>query len=597
MAVTETLPRWSTDSIFPALDSRELIVAHEGVVAAVARLVALYDRHDVRGGERTLDDATVAAVEEVLTATNDLLEQTDVVEAFAYAFTSTDSSNDRAQGLQSTLAQQTAPIRSLTARLGEWLHALGVDAVIERSQLAAEHAWPLRRAVARVQHQMGEHEEALAAQLALTGSNAWSRMYRDVTAAIEVPVDLPDGTTPVLPMSAVRGLAHDADEGVRWAAFEAELAAWEAHAVPLAAAMNAIKGETLTLNNARGWPDPLEPALFSNNVERPALDAMLAAVVESLPDWRRYLQTKARTLGKERLAFFDLFAPALTDDQHRPWSTAVTAVTDAFGRYSPQLAALARRAHAEQWVDAEPRAGKVGGAFCMPVGPGESRVLLNYDGSFHSVQTLAHELGHAYHNVVLAERTPLQRKLPMALAETASIFCETIMVAEGLATASDTERLVILEGDLQGACQVVVDIYSRFLFESAVFERRRASTLSVSELCEMMRDAQVQAYGDALDPELLHPYMWAAKPHYYSSTFYNWPYTFGLLFGIGLYARYTADPDQFRSGYDDLLSSTGLGSAAELAARFQIDITDPGFWRSSLDVLRTRIDELDQLVP
>jgi len=589
---TEALPHWDTAGIFPSLESRELAVAHEAIVAGVSRLVALYDRHDVRGGERVLDDAALAAVEEVLEATNALLEQSRVVEAYAYAFTSTDAGNDRAQSLRSSLAQDTAPLRSLMARLGEWVAALGVEDLVARSEVAAAHAWPLRRAAQRVEHQMGEAEEKLAANLSLTGSSAWSRLYRDLSSSITVPVN-----GEVLPMSAVRGLAMDPDPAVRESAFRAELEAWAANAVPIAACMNAIKGETLTLNDARGWPDPLEPALFANNVERPALEAMLEAVEASLPDWRRYLHTKARLLGKSRCAFWDLFAPVPSDAESRPWSEALASVTSAFGGYSPQLAALARRADSEGWIDAEPRAGKEGGAFCMSVRPGESRVLMNYNGSFQSVQTLAHELGHAYHNVTLAERTPLQRQLPMALAETASIFCETIMVAEGLASANDTERLVILEGDLQGACQVVVDIYSRFLFERAVFERRRATTLSVRELCELMADAQRTAYGDGLDPDELHPYMWAAKPHYYGSTFYNWPYTFGLLFGIGLYARYLDDADRFRAGYDDLLASTGLGSAAELAARFDIDITSTGFWTSSLDVLRGRIDELDALVP
>lgn len=596
MTATESLPTWDTTGIFPSLDSRELAIAHEQVTADVGRLVSLYDRHDVRAGDRVLDDAALAAFDEVLGATNALLERARVVEAYAYAHTSTDAGNDRAQALRTTLAQDTTPVRSLLTRLGEWVHALGVNELIAKSDLAGAHAWPLQRAAARVEHQMGEHEEKLAASLSLTGSSAWSRLYRDLASSITVPVERPDGAVEVLPMSAVRGLASDADERVRKAAFRAELDAWAANALPIAAAMNAIKGETLTLNDARGWSDPIEPVLFTNNVERGALEAMLEAVRASLPDWRRYLHVKARMLGKDRLAFWDLFAPVPTDTVRRPWSEAIASVATAFGRYSPQLAALARRAEAEQWIDAAPRAGKEGGALCMSVRPGESRVLMNYNGSFDSVQTLAHELGHAYHNLALAERTPLQRQLPMALAETASIFCETIMVAEGLATARDDERLVILEGDLQGACQVVVDIHSRFLFEQAVFERRRASTLSVTELCDLMADAQRTAYGDGLDGDALHPYMWAAKPHYYGSTFYNWPYTFGLLFGIGLYARYTADPDRFRSGYDDLLSSTGLGSAAELAGRFDIDITDVGFWTASLDVLRGRIDELDSLV-
>jgi oligoendopeptidase F len=221
---------------------------------------------------------------------------------------------------------------------------------------------------------------------------------------------------------------------------------------------------------------------------------------------------------------------------------------------------------------------------------------LNFSGSADAVMTLAHELGHAYHNATMADRTPLQRGTPSSLAETASIFCETIMVAHGIAGArDDAERLAILEVDLQGAAQVIVDIHSRFLFESAVFERRASSTLSIPELCELMADAQEATYGDGLHPDRRHPWMWAAKPHYYGSVFYNWPYAFGLLFGLGLYARFQEDPDRFRHGYDDLLSSTGLGQAADLAARFDIDVRDEGFWTSSLDVIRDRIDEFVSL--
>jgi len=227
----------------------------------------------------------------------------------------------------------------------------------------------------------------------------------------------------------------------------------------------------------------------------------------------------------------------------------------------------------------------------MPMQGERSVVLMNYDGSFRSVQTLAHELGHAYHNTTLADRTPLQRQLPMALAETASIFCETIMIEEGLRNAEGDDRIAVIEGDLSSACQVVVDIHSRFLFESAFFEARAKRTLSVAETCALMAEAQEATYGDGLDRDVRHSYMWAAKPHYYTSTFYNWPYTFGLLFGLGLYARYREEPDRFRSSYDDLLSSCGLGSARDLASRFGIDVADEAFWTASLDVIRTRIDD------
>jgi oligoendopeptidase F len=309
----------------------------------------------------------------------------------------------------------------------------------------------------------------------------------------------------------------------------------------------------------------------------------------TFPDFRRYLKAKATLLGHTgRLPWCDLFAP-VGDAGRVDWERATGAVHDVFAGFSPALAGLAERAFGERWIDAGPRDGKVGGAFCISVRDDESRILVNFDESWDGTQTLAHELGHAYHNTTLADRTPLQRRTPMALAETASIFCETLMTAANLRHAEGAERLARLETDLAGACQVVVDIDSRFRFEHAVYTQREGGTLGVPELCGLMTDAQEATYGDGLSSG--HAYMWAVKPHYYGSAFYNWPYTFGLLFGLGLYARYQSNPERFRSGYDDLLSATGLASAADLAARFGIDVRSVDFWAESLDVIRGRIDE------
>ncbi|MBV9468177.1 MAG: hypothetical protein JOZ57_02895, partial [Abitibacteriaceae bacterium] len=225
--------------------------------------------------------------------------------------------------------------------------------------------------------------------------------------------------------------------------------------------------------------------------------------------------------------------------------------------------------------------------------PGESRVMMNFDGSFTSVSTLAHELGHAYHNLNLVNRTPLQRATPMTLAETASIFCETLAFDGAMAQADKNERLALLDTALMRNLMVVVDIHSRFLFESGVFQKRAARDLTVNEFNELMLEAQRNTYGERLDP--LHPYMWAVKGHYYGPTFYNYPYTFGLLFGLGLYARYQNDADSFRQEYDDFLSSTGLADAKTLAQRFDVDITGTAFWKSSLDVIRQQIADFEEL--
>jgi oligoendopeptidase F len=607
MAVTEQsttnaarLPRWDVADIFPSLESPAFAAAHEGLVASLTRLRGLYDEHGVRGGDpHDPSEAEVAGFEQVVDGTNALLDQVRTVTAYISSYVTTDARNDTAQAMSSEVQSELTELARLTKRFEAWVATLGADALVARSQVAADHAYPLRKAQEAAAHQMTELEEGLAADLGLTGKTAWSRLHSDLTSQLTGTLRRPDGKVETLPMTVIRGLATDPDQAVRRAAYEAELEAWSdvRAAVPLAAAMNAIKGETNILNRRRGWSDSLEPALHVNSVDRQTLDAMTEAVVASLPDFRRYLRAKARLNGHTGgLPWYDLFAPAPSDAGDVSWATATERVSTSFGAYSPRLAGLARRAIDERWIDAEPRGGKRGGAFCMGLQGDRSLVMLNFDGSFDAVQTLAHELGHAYHNVNLADRTPMQRALPMALAETASIFCETVVVANGLAQATDSERLAILDTDLQGACQVVVDIHSRFLFERGVFERRVARTLSIGELNELMLDAQRAAYGEGLDPDALHPYMWAVKPHYYSTSYYNWPYTFGLLFGIGLYACYQRDPSGFRGGYDDLLASTGLGSAAELAQRFGIDVRTMQFWQDSLDVLRGRIDEYVRLV-
>jgi pepF/M3 family oligoendopeptidase len=577
--------------VFASPDSREFAVAHEDVGARVARLVALYDRCDVRRGERhrpTPDE--VAAFEEVLGETNDLSAHARTLTAYLLAFVSTDAGDATAARLLSALETELATLQTLGKRFEAWVSTLGADNLVAASTAASDHAYPLRRAEAAADHQMSEDEEGLASELSLTGSSAWNRLHGDYTSGLTATVD---GET--LPITVVRSMATHPDARTREAAYRAEVDTWRQAAVPLAAALNAIKGEANVVNRRRGWTDALDPALWANGVDRRTLDAMQEAAVASFPDFRRYLAAKSRLLGHDAaLPWWDLFAP-VGPATRVGWDTAVDAVERAFSGYSAPLAALVGRAVSERWIDAEPRAGKRGGGFCMPLRDDESRVMINFDESWDGVQTLAHELGHAYHNTALGQRTALQRRTPMALAETASIFCETLMVAAGLEGATDIERLALLNVDLTGSCQVVVDIHSRFLFETAVCSRRETGTISAPELCDLMREAQRATYGDGVDEATYHPYMWALKPHYYSSAFYNWPYTFGLLFGIGLFAQYERDPERFRSGYDDLLSATGLASATDLAAGFGIDIGSTDFWTASLDVVRGRIDEFVRL--
>ena len=592
---TQALPHWDLTPFFPSVDSPELAEAFDDIVHRVSELRELFDAHGI-GGDSSPDAATATPVlEQVIERLNELLEEVHLLGAYLHGSVAVDSRDDAAQARLSELLRESVALQTLETRVTGWVGNLDLDRIVERSEAAKAHEYALRRAQIAARHLMSEPEEELAAELNLSGGTAWSKLHGDLTSQIQVGLD---GET--LPMSEVRNLATSPERATRRAAYEAELAAWKRHAVPIAAALNSIKGQSNTLTARRSWASPLDEALFANNVDRETLDAMLGAVREALPDLRRYLRAKAGLLGLERLAWYDVVAPVGDPETIRRWEfgDAREFILGQFGTYSARMREYAQRAFDENWIDAEPRAGKGDGAFCMRVRGDESRILSNYSPSFFEVGTLAHELGHGYHNVTLAARTPIQRRTPMTLAETASTFCETIVRNAALsASDSEGERVQILEAALQSAFGMTVDILSRFLFESRVLERREQRELSVSELCDLMLGAQEETYSDAVDPELRHPYMWAVKPHYYSESrsFYNFPYTFGLLFGLGLYARYEADPDEFRAGYDDLLSSTGLADAAELAARFGIDVRAPEFWRGSLDVVRADVDAYEQL--
>ena len=596
MTVTATaLPHWDLSVVYPGLDSPAFEAGFEETTGAIAELATSFDRLGIQAQPPTLvDDVIVQAFDVAASHFNRVLESFATLSAYIAGFVSTDSRDEQAQARQNELRRHSVQLSTLSTRFTAWLGSIDVEALIPRSAIASDHAYILRKAKQQATHLMTPAEEEVAAELSVTGSSSWAKLYNTYTSQLAVPVEL-DGEKKELPMSAVRNLAYDPDRSVRRRAYEAELEAWRGAAIPLASALNSIKGEMNTLSKRRRWESPLEVALFNNNVDRATLDAMFAAARESYPDFRRYLRAKAHALGVPALAWYDLFAPVGRSAGEWTFEQGRQFIVEHFGGYSEKLSGLAARAFDERWIDAEPRSGKVGGAFCMRIRGAESRILANYKPSFGEVSTLAHELGHAYHNLNLGRRTALQRGTPMTLAETASTFCQTIIQNAALAKVDAQEQLLILESSLQDACQIVVDISSRFLFEQNLFDHRRRRDLSVDELSNLMLDAQRQTYGDGLDPDALHPFMWAAKGHYYGPTFYNFPYMFGLLFGLGLYARYKADPEAFKNGYDELLSRTGMGDAAELAARFGIDIRSTDFWRASLAVIKSDIDTFEAL--
>ncbi len=498
--VAEALPHWDLSNVYPSLDSAEFQQAVDELNRRLDDLDKFLDARQIaRGSPPQAPAALRDAVEGYLERANAALELNGTLGAYVRSFVTTDSYNAAARRWLSRLEQSSVRLSQQGTRFDGWLgdNAAGLPGLLAELGPAQAHAFYLREVADQSRYLMSEVEEGLAAELSLSGSNAWRKLQGTVTSQLSVPFER-DGRRERLPIAALQNVSwHDPDEAVRRRAYEAELATWESVREPLAACLNGVKGAANTLNRRRGRTDALHAALDESRLDRATLDAMLGAMRDSFPAFRGYLQAKARRLGHAALPWWDLLAPvplpgAEAAERRFSYAEAEAFIIRQFGQFSGRLAGLAQRAFANRWIDAEPRDGKRGGAFCMWVpSVRESRVLCNFDGSLDRSFTIAHELGHAFHNECAADKRPLQTVTPMTLAETASTFCETLVTEAALASAaSPAEELSILETFLIGATQIVVDISSRFLFEQEVFERRAQAELSADDFCEIMLRAQ-----------------------------------------------------------------------------------------------------------
>jgi pepF/M3 family oligoendopeptidase len=600
--MTISAPRWDLTNVYPSLESKEFQDAVKNYQGLLDKFEKFYKSKISKASAKIPAKELGSLLGKSVDQFNAIFELSGTIEAYIYSFISTNSRDKTAMRLYSELEQIQVQQSKLITQFRAWVGKLGdkLDKAIETNLSAKAHAFTLKETRDQAKYMMSEAEEILAAELSLSGGNAFGKLQGTVTSQLTVDFEL-DGKTQKLPMPALINLRSHPDEDTRRRGYEAENKAWEGVKETLAACLNGVKGETNTLYKRRGRKDALHSAIDAARIDRKTLEAMLGAMEDSFPVFRRYFKEKAKKIGKEKLAWWDISAPLGKTDKVYSFDEARDFILQYFGKFSPDLYRMTETAFKNNWIDAEQREGKRGGAFCMGVpAVRESRILSNYDGSFDGISTLAHELGHAFHNYCAYEagKTELQQNTPMTLAETASIMCETIITEAVLATTTDPqEQLGVLEAQMQNAGQVIVDIYSRYLFEKEVMERREQVELSSDDFNDLMERAQKATYGDGLDERYLQKFMWTWKPHYYSSgaPFYNFPYAFGLLFGTGLYAIYQQRGEAFVADYKNLLASTGEDTAARLAKRFGVDITKRKFWEDSLAIIGKRVDRYCEL--
>lgn len=536
-----------------------------------------------------------AALHSMLSLLEEFHTLADRVGHFISLKQSTNTSDGRTVSLMNQFSQKFSGITKANARFNRYVAEIeDLDACIEQDALLKEYSYLLHTIKEDSKYLLSDDVEDVLSKMNISGGEAWANLQEYLTSIVEVDYKK-EATT----LSQIRNMAYDSDPQVRKSAYEAELKAYDKIRDAVAFSLNSIKAQVLTECELRGFASPLAMTLHNAHMKQETLDALLHTMQSYMPKFHAYLKRKAELLGyKNGLPWYELFAPLGEETKTYRVEEAKEYLLKHFRPFAEDMADMMERAFDESWIDFFPRKGKVGGAFCANLsGVKQSRVLTNYDGALVDIVTLAHELGHAYHGMMIENHRPLNTDYSMPVAETASTFNENIIMNAAIEEAKGQEKITLIENQLQDLTQVICDIYSRFLFEKTVFEKRKDSFMFADELEAIMIETQKQAYGDGLDPDYLHPYMWICKSHYYSSglSFYNFPYAFGALFARGLIVKYQQEKDAFVPKYRELLKATTISSVEDVAAMADIDLCDEAFWTSCLDTCAQRIDEFLEL--
>ncbi|MGO4936663.1 M3 family oligoendopeptidase [Fundicoccus sp. Sow4_H7] len=505
----------------------------------------------------------------------------------------TKATDSESTNYQNVLANKFNQFAKINAQIDRFLGETQID--ISQDKDLAEYTFYFSELKNEAKHLLSDEAEEVISKLNRSAGSGWSALTSYLTSTAEAEFRGESKT-----LSQLRNLAYSEDSQVRKEAFETELAMYDGIKDSIAFSLNNIKSQVIDISSMRGFDSPLEATLDQSRMSRQTLEALMEAIKTNLPVFRKYLTHKASLLGHENgLPFYDLFAPMGETSKTFTVEESKAYLIEKFQTFAPDLAEMTEAFYDKNYMDFYPRKGKRGGAFCsnLPFIK-QSRIMLNYGESLSDILTIAHELGHAYHGTKIHSHKPLNWSYSMPVAETASTFNEAIIMNYLIQESkSDAEKVAVIEQYLQDVTQIIVDIYSRYLFESAVFEKRQNSFMFAEELAEMMTNAQLEAYGEGLDKDYLHPYMWVNKTHYYSAglSFYNFPYAFGGLFSRGLYEIYQDQPDGFAEKYGQMLNKTTVASVEDVAKTMDIDVTSVDFWQSTLDGVARYVEQFIEL--
>ncbi|MNJ39459.1 Oligoendopeptidase F, plasmid [compost metagenome] len=440
--------------------------------------------------------------------------------------------------------------------------------------------------------------ESLASDLAVSGYHAWGQHYDTIVANIAIPSTDEQGNSVSLSVGQAANKLDDGDRDVREATFEQWEKAWKGTSDYSADTLNALAGFRLKLYENRGWDNVLKEPLDINRMSEATLNMMWQVINKHKPLFVKYMDRKAKLLGVDKLSWCDVDAPLGKSTGETTYDYAAKEIVKQFAKFSPKLANFATHAFNQKWIEAEDRNGKRPGGFCtsLPVSK-ETRIFMTFGGTISNMSTLAHELGHAYHQYLMDGLPMFNQDYAMNVAETASTFAEMI-VSDALVENADSkeEKVALLADKVQRSIAFFMNIHARFLFETEFYEQRKQGTLEAEAISALMEKAQREAFHDSLSS--YHPYFWSSKLHFYITgvPFYNFPYTFGYMFSTGIYAIAKREGTAFAPKYDALLQDTGCMSVEDLAAKhLGVDLTQPDFWEDAMKLAIHDVEEFLEL--
>jgi pepF/M3 family oligoendopeptidase len=580
---------WDLERIYSSIDSQKFNSDFDKLSKHIASVSKWCDENFNN------NDKSANKIEAFLKLNNEYRNLYLKLYCYTYLLISVDNEDDEAMNMINELDVKNDEFMNICVTFTKWLKDINnLEEIIESSKYLSEHKFYLNEIFLKSKYMLSKNEEQLINKMQRTGSRAWQRLYTETLSDINIKIKI-DGKLKNMSFGELKNMGYQKDSNLRKLASKAEKKACKNISKTISSCINELSGEAITICDMKGYDSVLHKVLVDARMDYETLNTMIKVIEENLCIFHKYYKTKAKILGTgNKINFCDVYAPISTANGKISYKDSQNLIISSFKNFSDNLGDFAKKAFDEKWIDAEPSSKKSNYAISVDIFPiKESRIMTNFSGNYIDTSILAHEIGHAYHSYCLKAEELLNTDYPIPIAETASIFCETIINNELINNVEAEDKITILERHISDVAYYIVEMYGRFLFECELFKKRKSRILSVEELNQIMGKSMEKVYGNTINKNTINEYAWVNNAGFYmaGSEFLNFPYTFGVLFSKGLYAEYLKNKKDFVRDYKKFLKLTSTNNIYDVAKFMNIDIHSREFWEGAVKIIEIYIEE------